>query len=248
MIARISEASAKRLGRGVEQKVLLSPPQTSWRLLTVSLITLDPGAEVDFPGAGTEWIYFVLDGRGIAAVKWLKGSWRYLLRGDMAIRIPGLDHGFKNSGDAALRLLSAGCRDERSVDERFVFVDCADARKADPVHLATSQEVMIFPAEGLHGSGSHFNLYACDTIWSGGATDLHIPTDECEESMYVTRGRGVMTIGGQSGQVEAGCLGYVRRNTLHREQNTGDEPLEYVVFETHRTARSTKGRGRDTPQ
>jgi mannose-6-phosphate isomerase-like protein (cupin superfamily) len=233
MISRISEAKAERLGRGVEQRVLLSEPQTSWRLLTVSLITLDPGAELDVAGAGAERIYFVLDGRGIAAVKWLKGAWRYLLRSDMAIRIPGLDHGFKNSGEAPLRLLAAGCRDDRSVDERFVFVDCADLRKAAPVSLAASQEVMVFSAESLHGSGSHFNLYACDTIWTGGSTDLHVPTDECEESMYLIRGRGVMTIGAQSGQVEAGCLGYVPRDILHREQNTGDEPLEYLVFETH---------------
>jgi mannose-6-phosphate isomerase-like protein (cupin superfamily) len=232
MITMISKAQPERLGRGVEQRVLLPAPQTSWRLLTVSLVTLDPGAAVDFSGADSERIYFVLDGKGIAAVKWLKGYWRYLLRGDMAIRIPGLDHGFKNSGDAPLRLLSAGCWDTRAGDERLTFVDCADVRKAVPVALATSQEVMVFPAEGLHASGSHFNLYACDTIWSGG-TDLHIPTDECEESMYVTRGRGVMTIGGQSEQVEAGCLGYVPRDTLHWEQNTGDEPLEYVVFETH---------------
>ena len=234
MITRISASPPERLGTGAEQRVLLPAAQTSWKLLNVGLISLDPGAELDIPGAGFERIYFVLDGRGIAAVKWLKGTWRYLLRGDMAIRIPALDHGFKNSGDAALRLLAAGCQEERSGDERFAFVDCADARRAVPVLLAGSQEVMVFPAEGLAASGSHFNLYACDTIWSGGATDLHVPTDECEETMYVTRGRGVMTIGAQSGQVEAGCLGYVPRDTLHREQNTAEEPLEYVVFETHR--------------
>lgn len=238
MIARINAARPERIGSGAEQRVLLSATQTSWHLLGVSLITLEPGGAVDIPGAGFERIYFVLDGRGIAAVKWLKGYWRYLLRGDMAIRIPALDHRFTNSGDAALRLLAASCRDERGGDERFAFVDCADARRAVPVCLASSQEVMVFPAEGLAASGSHFNLYACDTIWSGGATDLHIPTDECEETMYVTRGRGVMTIGGQSEQVEAGCLGYVPRDTLHREQNTAEEPLEYVVFETHAPSRA----------
>jgi mannose-6-phosphate isomerase-like protein (cupin superfamily) len=233
MIARIAASPPEQPGPGAEQRVLLPVEQTSWKLLTVSLITLDPGSELDIPGAGFERIYFVLDGRGVAAVKWLRGCWRYLLRGDMAVRIPALDHGFKNSGDAALRLLAASCRDERAADERLVFVDCADVRKAVPVLLASSQEVMVFPAEGLAASGSRFNLYACDTLWSGGATDLHIPTDECEETMYVTRGRGVMTIGGRSEQVEAGCLGYVPRDTLHREQNTGEEPLEYVVFETH---------------
>ena len=233
MIARIAASPPEQLGPGAEQRVLVPAEQTSWKLLTVSLITLDPGSELDIPGAGFERIYFVLDGRGVAAVKWLRGCWRYLLRGDMAVRIPALDHGFKNSGDAALRLLAASCRDDRAVDERLSFVDCADVRKAVPVLLAASQEVMVFPAEVLAASGSRFNLYACDTLWSGGATDLHIPTDECEETMYVTRGRGVMTIGGRSERVEAGCLGYVPRDTLHREQNTGEEPLEYVVFETH---------------
>ena len=51
--------------------------------------------------------------------------------------------------------------------------------------------------------------------------------------MYVLRGSAQLTIGGENNIVHPGDTAHVMPGTLHCEHNTGDEPFEYFVFESH---------------
>lgn len=236
MITTVGNTQATEICPGVTERVILEPVHSAYKMLRFSLLSLAAEAEMEIASGKEERIYFILDGRGTLAVQWLRGSWRYPVRCDMAARVPFMAHRIRNCGDAMLRCLSIACRHEAAVDDRFLFVDLIDMRQQHPVTSVYGTERAIFPPDALQNSGSKLNLCVYDTLFPGGSTDFHVPTDHCEETMYVVRGSAAMTIGTEKGIVHPGDTGHVMPGTLHREENTGNEPFEYFVVETHNSS------------
>jgi len=232
MFTHARETSSEEISPGVEQRTLVSSKDTSYQVLNVKLLTIDPKMETDPVEVNEERIYFFLDGRGTASLRWLKALWRHPVRADTVLWIPSLRHQIKNCGDATLRCLVVACKTKDNVDDRYVFPVIRDARMLPSMAYVGGSEVFIFTPGSL-GSGSKFNYCGTATTYGGSSTDPHVPTDQCEETIYVTRGEGIITVGDETRSVEPGSLAYVPRGTLHCEQNVGQELLEYVIFENH---------------
>jgi len=62
----------------------------------------------------------------------------------------------------------------------------------------------------------------------GKATDTHIHGN-CEESVYVTRGRVECTSNGRSTVLSAGEITVVPRGAVHGLRNAGGEPVEAIL-------------------
>lgn len=232
MFTHIRKGSSEEISPGVQQRTLVYSGDTSYQILDVKLLSIDPGMETVPMEANEERICFFLDGRGTASVRWLKAIWRHPVKADIVLWIPGLRHQIRNCGDATLRCLVVACKAKDSVDDRYVFPVIRDARTLPPTSYTGGSEVFIF-TPGALGSGSKFNYCGTATTYVGSSTDPHVPTDQCEETMYVTRGEGTIIVGDEKRSVEPGSLAYVPRGTLHCEQNVGQELLEYVIFENH---------------
>jgi mannose-1-phosphate guanylyltransferase/mannose-6-phosphate isomerase len=66
------------------------------------------------------------------------------------------------------------------------------------------------------------------TLPPGSANDLHIHGN-CEESVYVARGRVECTADGSSTLLEQGEQTVVPRGAVHRLRNAGSEPCEIIL-------------------
>ena len=66
------------------------------------------------------------------------------------------------------------------------------------------------------------------TLPPGKATDTHVHGN-CEESVYVTRGRVECTSAGRPALLLAGELTVVPRGAVHRLRNAGAEPAEVLL-------------------
>ncbi len=62
----------------------------------------------------------------------------------------------------------------------------------------------------------------------GNATDTHVHAN-CEESVYVVRGRVECVYGGEAKLLSAGELTVVPRGAVHRLKNAGGEPAEIIL-------------------
>lgn len=234
MIIHASEIKPAILSKGIKEKTLILPKDTSYKILSVKLLTIKPGFETELIGSNEERIYFVLDGRGTFVVKWLEGYWRYPVRSDMAVWIPGLRHKLQNCSDAPLRCLVTACLTDAEIYERKVRVWVIDMHKAPITAYVGGYEVMIFTPETLKIiQSTKFDFCVYGVLYPGGSTQLHVPTNMCEETMYIIRGKGNVIVANETHSVRPGTFVYIKQNTAHCEQNTGGELFEYLIFESH---------------
>lgn len=52
---------------------------------------------------------------------------------------------------------------------------------------------------------------------------------QIEEIYYIVSGRGLMTVGEETREVEAGDAVYIPRGHRHTLENTGDEPIKLIL-------------------
>ena len=216
----------------MEQRILLSPENTSYGRLKVELLSIEPSSQTDPVQARDERIYFVLDGKGTFDIEWLRGHWRSPIRADTTIWIPSLRHQIRNCADSTLRCLVFACRTEEEMNERYMFTEVTDARTRPSKSYIGGSEVFIF-TPGELWTKSKFNFCGCATFHPSNGSDPHVPTDDCEETIYVTRGEGEIMVGDQKHPVQPGSLAYIPRGTMHCEQNLGQELLEVFIVENH---------------
>jgi len=235
MFTNLRDITPNKIAAGVEERVLLSSSDTSYGRMSIRVLSLDPGAATSIGGLDQDEICYVLDGKGVANIKWLSGYWKYLLRSEIAVLIPNLEYHVRNCGDSTMRCLLASCHTEPKADDRETSIRTVDLRNPAPNTIANrtyGYEVRIFTGDVLSGR-SKFGYCGYGRLYSGGATEMHIPTGECEETMYITSGAGEIATGKDRHPVTTGSLAHVPRNTYHNEKSTSEEPFEYVVFESH---------------
>ena len=66
------------------------------------------------------------------------------------------------------------------------------------------------------------------SIATGSATDVHIHGN-CEEAVYVVRGRVECTTNGDSVMLEPGERSIIPRGAVHSLRNAGTEPCEIIL-------------------
>jgi len=67
-----------------------------------------------------------------------------------------------------------------------------------------------------------------ETLPAGGAVTPHRHR-QIEEIYYVVSGRGLMTVGDETQEVEAGDAIYIPRGHRHTLKNTGTEPIKLIL-------------------
>ncbi|MBI4255952.1 MAG: cupin domain-containing protein [Candidatus Rokubacteria bacterium] len=87
--------------------------------------------------------------------------------------------------------------------------------------------VIEWLAGGEVGNSTELSL-ARVSLPPGKVTDTHVHGN-CEESVYVTRGRVECTAGGRSALLSAGELTVVPRGAVHGLRNAGAEPAEVIL-------------------
>ena len=87
--------------------------------------------------------------------------------------------------------------------------------------------VIEWLAGGEVGNSKELSL-ARVSLTPGKATDTHVHGN-CEESVYVTRGRVECTSAGRSALLSAGELTVVPRGAVHGLRNAGAEPAEVIL-------------------
>ena len=87
--------------------------------------------------------------------------------------------------------------------------------------------VIEWLAGGEVGNSKELSL-ARVSLPPGKATDTHVHGN-CEESVYVTRGRIECTASGRSTLLSAGELTVVPRGAVHGLRNAGAEPAEAIL-------------------
>jgi len=66
------------------------------------------------------------------------------------------------------------------------------------------------------------------TLAAGSANDLHTH-DNCEESVYIVRGRVECVVGGQGTLLDPGQSTIVPRGAVHLLRNAGEGPAEIIL-------------------
>ena len=87
--------------------------------------------------------------------------------------------------------------------------------------------VIEWLAGGEVGNSKELSLTRV-SLTPGKATDTHVHGN-CEESVYVTRGRVECTSAGRSALLSAGELTVVPRGAVHGLRNAGAEPAEVIL-------------------
>jgi mannose-6-phosphate isomerase-like protein (cupin superfamily) len=94
-----------------------------------------------------------------------------------------------------------------------------------PRNRRGGQVSYLLLAKGQFGSG---NL-AITWVEGGPGSEQPLHSHPASEQVYViVRGRGVMKVGGEEREVEAGTLVFIPRGTDHAIHNDGAEPLVFV--------------------
>ena len=236
MFCHIKKIEPRKVSPEIEERVLVSPENTSYKMLCVKVLTIEPGKETEVLQLGEERVFFILDGRGTLTAKWIKADWAYTIRSDMAIWIPStIGCRIRNCGDAPLRYLVGACATESKVDERFTSIQVVDIHEVPSIPLVGGNMKILFAPETLKAMGStRFNLCGYNSLSPEASLNPHVPTGRCEEIMYVTRGYGVMGVADEKRPVEPGSLVYVPVDTPHAVQNTGKDALDFFVLESQK--------------
>ena len=87
--------------------------------------------------------------------------------------------------------------------------------------------VIEWLAGGEVGNSKELSL-ARMSLPVGNATDTHVHGN-CEESVYVVRGKVECTCDGQSQLLSVGELTVMPRGAVHRLRNAGTEPAEIIL-------------------
>jgi quercetin dioxygenase-like cupin family protein len=100
--------------------------------------------------------------------------------------------------------------------------------RADGV-VGTSKANVLGPTQGWQG-----NVLRLFRINAGGNTPHH--QHDWEHINYVTRGKGLLTINGETQEIAQGDFALVPPNTMHQFRNPFDSDFEFICIVPERGA------------
>jgi mannose-6-phosphate isomerase-like protein (cupin superfamily) len=229
--ADITTTKKRAVGNGAEERVLVSPEDSTARRVRVSHLSIEPGATFRPEGHEAESIYFVISGRGTLAVSKVGSDWRSLLEAYTACWVPwNIQHSISNEGEDALRCLVLQAR---CAGEAPGWTELFDTVSA-PRSIISTGSCRFFggPGRTMRDVGSHhFTFFGCSDIFPHNELAAHVPMFGAEEIMYVLRGSGEISCGNETFAVKAGSLVYAPPETVHGIRNTGDSILRFAFGE-----------------
>lgn len=86
------------------------------------------------------------------------------------------------------------------------------------------------PISGHEGDSESFHFVHITTLPVGTAVGEHLHSDN-EEFYYVLKGKGEMTVDGDTYKMEPGFIGLIKNGKAHSMKNIGDEELQMIVVE-----------------
>ena len=230
----IDQKNLEAVSSGVEEIVLLSPGETSSKKLTVRSQSIERGCQTKPKEFRGDTMCYVVSGKGTLTVTMLRGDWKRPLNNDTAIWIPPLSqYSIQNMGDSVLRYMefsTAISEDEDMSDILEQDLIQVVERVFCPKSTFTHHIQYTLFGQRAEATKLYFGLY--HTLSPRGFLPRHVENLDCEETMYVTRGTGKMTSGNSEYEVTPGSLVYVPPRTLHSIENTTDDYMEVLLYES----------------
>jgi len=179
---------------------------------------------------GEELLYIFLDARGAMSVEGSGAQWQYHVGTPTAVWVPaGLNHGFRNTGDAPARgvVVSASRQDRLSedageIDSSPAIVPLADLPRRCMVSFLTRTVLSHDAAPGL------LRLSEIQTILPGGSVPEHAHAAR-NEVCYVLCGAGLLLLNDDKQEITAGQGTFIPPGGRHCIINRTDQVLEYVI-------------------
>lgn len=221
---------------GISEYEILKPEETLSKILSVKILVIDYDKITPSKKFFGDIMYYVLGGKASLTLRQLKGDWRYPICNDWTFWVPPMgDFTIKNVGYTPLYMIEFSSKISEDEDISYVtnqhlskVLNRFDCTLDSWVY--SFQHTFFTPCpemKKLHFGGYH-------TLYPGGYLPRHIPNLDCEETMYVTSGRGRISSGNNNYAVTPGSIVYVPPRTLHDIQNTSEnELLEVLVYEAH---------------
>lgn len=193
-----------------------------------------PGDQKTWRREGEESLYFLLDARGSLAINALGAQWKHDIRPDLVLWVPGgLEHTFKNSGDAPLRGIVFSSRIAEIAPDR------GKKQVGGPMIWdlqAIQQKIMVsFLSRPILSSANMrtkaFHLSEYQIILPGG----HVPdhTHESRDEVgYLCKGSGYLSFKKNRRVVSAGEAFHIPAGAQHSMSNEGEEVVEYLIVQT----------------
>lgn len=231
----VDEMQPSFVSPGVKETVLLSMNETHSKILSAKVLTIERGIQTEPKQYLGDIMCYTINGKAALTINQLNCDWKYPFNHDTAAWIPPMSrYVIKNMGDTPFRCIEFSSK--MSKDENISDILEQHLCKVIERHNSVKEYLQynfkhtlflrLFGARKLYFGG-----YL--TIYPRGLLPRHVPSLDCEEVMYVTRGAGKMTSGDSEYEVALGSLVYVPPHTWHSIENSTDDYMEVLVYEAH---------------
>ena len=209
----IKDVEGKKIAEGVTERVLLRPENTGEGPpgdLTVKHYVLEKGGVLELSNDGAERQDYIVAGSLFIMRKYIHGNTTVFSPSFATVK-------YIHAGETPAVIVSTTYKVPHPTHR------WAKTRMAK---LNEDYEEQLFSEEQHVLTGAH-RFHAIDIqTWD------RDPHTNPEETAYIMRGKGVMTVGDEEYEVETGSLVYAPRGAMHAVRNTGPEnTLQYYVME-----------------
>ena len=230
----IDQMKPKAISSGVEEIILLPTNETASKNLEVRSLTIERGFQTKPKEFRGDIMCYVVSGKGTLTITMLKGDWKRPLNNDTAIWIPPMSrYSIENMGDSELRCMEFSTEILEDEDISDVLeqdlIEVVERLYCPKITFTHHIQYTLF-SQRAEATKLYFGLY--HTLFPRGFLPRHVENLDCEETMYVTRGMGKMTSGNAEYEVTPGSLVYVPPRTLHRIENSTDDYMEVLLYES----------------
>jgi len=233
---RVEDITSETVEKGVKKFELISNSDTASKKLNTKLFVIEPGFCITLDAYLADTMCYVLEGKGLCKIKQLKGYWEYILNNDTAIWVPPMSPLIiRNTGDNPMRCICFSTEispkeDITEILEQYLssVVNRWECPRSNFVYF--HQHTLFSPRP--EAKKLYFGAY--HTIYPKGLLPRHVENLDCEETMYVTRGKGKITAGDNEYEVGPGSIVYVPSHTHHSIENYAtDDYMEVVLYESY---------------
>ena len=240
MFRHLNDIEPTETSKGVFERVLLRPEDTTHHNLVVKHFTLGQGATISFPDQDREYQHDIVSGCGL-----MEGAY---VHSESAIFVPGnkSPHKINHAGETELRIVS---HIYKAPKPYFRWA------KARTFHLYNAQYTTLRPAvigqqlitEEQHAVSGAYRMHALDVQTNAPMNELGLHANP-EETMYFLRGEGEVQSGNERKKVRPGSFVYTPLDVQHNIINTHQTvPLQYFVLEYIEHDKAWTERGYNAP-
>lgn len=233
---QIKDITSETPEKGVKKYELISKLDTASKTVSVNIFVIESGFSANLDFSRSDTMCYVLEGKGLCKIKQLRAYWEYILSNDVAMWIPPMSPLIiKNTGDNPMRSIffSTEISSEENISdtlEQYMISSVNRWECPKEKFVYHYQHTLFSPRK--EAKKLYFGAY--HTIYPKGFLPRHVENLNCEETMYVTRGKGKITSGDNKYEVNPGSIVYVPSRTYHSLENySSDDYMEIVLYESY---------------